>query len=1051
MVSLSNIKTLNTSPPLPTDTIHNRDLQVLPPIIPTASSMFKVGTTTSTPSLTASASVTAISLTVTSPGASIPSVQLDTIAVCVEDTATPAATLDPHGYPCTSSKSPDSVLPIALLVTSISIALIALIGFLLHRKCGAAGARRRNGNDGDDSNPRHPRRDQKIWASLRSGNRTALDNIFRVAQRGEVRQSQDNDYDDNHRSSPHPDLASGSSGQMDSDQHRSRSHQAQSNDVEIVMSEIAEKSRQSHPAVGPEHPNVDHNMTAPVDRFGLLNVAFSTQGHSDTDPSFSSVGFSSMQLSVSTNHKRLSLIFAPKSEDASVHDDGASAVSDLVETSNAPAMSSTGFTADSSDAYHANTLQHGSRIVLPSNDVLEEAEEEEEEARTLGHENTTATTDKEDRQHRSGSEPAQTGTSSSCPEERTPTLRSDASQRSIFGLSSTQDSSASYQSGTTLNGESNPVALTSSSISASSGYGLTTMPFTSEGCQLEQSFSPLPAHEEVVTKPARAWSGYQPTQRSAYPTIVLSQLGHDTGRSTTPDSEAPSGDRSFDTLFSYNRPDPISLDPTPGYTYSRTATPVWDQDSTKASSKLRRSVLSRPPSAVLMEPIPPIPSPGVSSPHAWGRARSGSGRSALSRPSLHAVRPGSSGSMRPDSSGSSRRSLSRLGVMTPLGEDGLPFSLYDRLDLPAAPHRDRYQHDNTMSYLGVEEATMEEMESLSRTGSRPMSPVRRSVRLAPTNPHGSARRWFRSSGVVTPPPSLAAIFQPLWDSNTSPYRPRSSTASSSLVAAHGALAVSEEALAIERSQSLNTPPAQDVVAAAAEEVAHKSSPDNNKFAKSRYIPANATKVDNDASAARDGIESDGDDSIAFEELADEEDATMTAFKMDLRRRSSYPLVLNTVSSPHFPPSASGSAARFAQPHPRTQPAQTRPLPISNNRLSWSSAQTSWSDRFSSLPVSPAASQRNSLALESSARSGAETPYSLAYFSAVDLSTTLFQDQTTPIRYVPTPDPGEDEEAQDEVRSLGHSNSVDTAGLSQPFGYDAESDDGSHMSHVGELL
>ncbi|CAD6892077.1 unnamed protein product [Tilletia controversa] len=537
-------------------------------------------------------------------------------------------------------------------------------------------------------------------------------------------------------------------------------------------------------------------------------------------------------------------------------------------------------------------------------------------------------------------------------------------------------------------------------------------PFTSEGCQLES----LPAQEEVVTMDARALSKYQPIQQPASPAIVFSLLEDDTGRSASPASEAPDGGLAFasasqvapgrpDSLFSYVRPNSISLDLTRGYTYSRTATPTWDQGSVYASSQVGHSIPSMPPSIAPTGPIPPIPLLGLSSLCGRGRARSGSGRSAFSRRSLYAVRPSSSVSMRPGSSGSSRRSLSRPGAMTPFGAD---------FGLPVPPHRNPYQDYDTMSFLDVEEAMIEEMASMSLPGSRPTSPVRHSGRLSPASLHGSARRWFRSSGVVTPPPSLSASVLPLWNSNPSSYRPRSSTASSSLVAVHGtgsSFAALVKALARGRSQNLNTQmdstsSAQEVVPAE-ETVTHESSPDNIEFAKSRYIPATATKVGNDASAAQYGTESNGDDSIAFEEMADEENVQRTAFKMDLRRRSSYPIVLSTVSSPHFLPPASGSVARFSHPQPRTQPTQTRPLPISNDRLSWFSAQTSWSDRFGSRPGSPAASWRNSTALEDSARSGAGTPSSFASFSALDFFASTHQDHTTPIGYVSALDPGED--------------------------------------------
>ncbi|CAD6892075.1 unnamed protein product [Tilletia controversa] len=425
VLTLSEVKTLTTSPLLPTGTMHSWDMQVLPPIIPT-------------PSFTASTSVAALSLAVTATGASIPSVQLVTVPAHVDDTSAPASALDPYGYLSTSSKSSHSKLPIALSVTFISIALIASIGFLLHRRCGGAGARRRNGDNSDDPNPRYSCRTQQ-WASLQSGNTSA-------GAAGGVQQSRDADGDNDDRSSSYSDSVIGNSDQTDADLHRSRSHQAQSNTAEIVISEVPEEPRQSHPAVGPERSNVDHKMTAPVDRFGFLNVAISTQGHGDSGKSFSSVVFSSMQRSVrsvSTTGKRFSSVFASKPENMPMHGDSASAVSVSVQTSNALAMSTMGFTTNYSDAHHTDTLQRESDTVRPASDVLKcTPNPEEEEPGTCGHEATSPKANTENRQNRSGSEPAQHGTPSKSPEVRTPTLRSAVSLRDIFSPTPTQDSSA---------------------------------------------------------------------------------------------------------------------------------------------------------------------------------------------------------------------------------------------------------------------------------------------------------------------------------------------------------------------------------------------------------------------------------------------------------------------------------------------------------------------------------------------------------------------------------------------------------------------------------
>ncbi|CAD6922929.1 unnamed protein product [Tilletia laevis] len=381
VLTLSEVKTLTTSPLLPTGTMHSWDMQVLPPIIPT-------------PSFTASTSVAALSLAVTATGASIPSVQLVTVPAHVDDTSAPASALDPYGYLSTSSKSSHSKLPIALT---------------------------------------------QQWASLQSGNTSA-------GAAGGVQQSRDADGDNDDRSSSYSDSVIGNSDQTDADLHRSRSHQAQSNTAEIVISEVPEEPRQSHPAVGPERSNVDHKMTAPVDRFGFLNVAISTQGHGDSGKSFSSVVFSSMQRSVrsvSTTGKRFSSVFASKPENMPMHGDSASAVSVSVQTSNALAMSTMGFTTNYSDAHHTDTLQRESDTVRPASDVLKcTPNPEEEEPGTCGHEATSPKANTENRQNRSGSEPAQHGTPSKSPEVRTPTLRSAVSLRDIFSPTPTQDSSA---------------------------------------------------------------------------------------------------------------------------------------------------------------------------------------------------------------------------------------------------------------------------------------------------------------------------------------------------------------------------------------------------------------------------------------------------------------------------------------------------------------------------------------------------------------------------------------------------------------------------------
>ncbi|CAD6907881.1 unnamed protein product [Tilletia laevis] len=687
-------------------------------------------------------------------------------------TPTPAATLDLYGHRSTSSTSSHSVLAIVLPVTFVSIALIALIAFLLHRYCGAAAARRRNGDGSDNSKSRHFRKNRDIDSGQPKAG-AALDDVFGVAQRGDVRQLRD------------------------------------------------------------------------VDCGNLEDIPNPQQEKQEAGPG------------------------------------------------------------------------------------------------TLGPMPMSLKADTEDRQNRSRFESAQHRTSNSREERK--------------------------------------------------------------------SFGPLPAQDDVVVKASRVLSMNQPIQRSTSPAIVLFHADHDTRRSTSPGSEAPGGDSTFappspvslvrpDSFFSVARSDSIYLDPMHGEMYSRAAIPPRDQASAIASSPIRKSVsLSAMPESVRSSspapssPLPPNPL-GSYSVKLWSRARSGS---SISRPSLSAARPASSGSIRPGSSGSSRRSLSRLGAGTPLGEDGFPLSLNTVLELPAPPHRYPHQYHDPTSLLDMEEGMIEGLENLSLSGSRSMTPVRRSGRFSPATLHGSTRRWFRSWRAITPPPSFPTMRPSLFNSDPSLYRLRSSSTSSSVMAVHGTTsssAVLAAALATERSQSLNVeadpvPSAQEMMAAA-EEMGLESSPDNIELPTLPSIPTNAAKFGNDASVGQDGAESDQDDSVVSKELADESNASGN---LELRRRNSYPLALTTVSSPRFAPSALGPAAKFAQPqpHPRTQPTHMMPLPISKDG-----------------PHAPSAG------------------------------------------------PSEADEAQGGARSLGYKNSsaaTAAAGFAHPFRFEEEEDDGSHLSHFGELL
>ncbi|KAE8255667.1 hypothetical protein A4X13_0g2961 [Tilletia indica] len=995
MLTLSDVETLTGSTAVPTRTIFNCETQTVD--TPTSTPFtFSVQTTTSAPKMTTSTLVTALSLPVTTPGNLFPSIQLVTVTAYVEVTPTPApvAALDPDGPPSSSPNSSHSVLAISLSVTLVSVALIALFGFLFHRYCGPGAARRRDEDDDGDSKRRgrHPRRDQELWAALKAGRiraGTALDDVFRVAQRGDTQQPQDDDYDDSHHSSPKSDSASGSSGH----QHRQNSNprQTPNTSTELCMVEEMEEEDLVQPQrlMASERPSGDSaaatalhqrahsrgtssvlevddghrrsaeprksnvKVTAPVDRFGFINVAFNTQGHGDNEKSFSSAVFSSLQDAVSADpigggvggkaiegeppssasrtspassnavggffsdqRKRLSAVasammlkrsatgsflgydehtatskrdslkrhstsatkrlssslavFGSRSEKVPhqsdmVYGGGVPAVSDLVQSSNALALAATSYGTDSSDAYYVNDMQRYSGIVLPSKDALEflatqqEECEEEEETGTFGHQHTLHNGNDQDLQNQSDSRSAETAEEKGqAHDDQKLGLHSPSSQQdfSLLSPSHMQDGPHFYQSTTTLDGATSSIALTRSSSASSMSDGPTT-PFTPGVNEFEQAFTPLPLKEDVITKPARALSMYQPVQRSPSPAIVLSSTAqaevydetlaseagdHPIRRTAShgsrhPKTNAPSS-YSFnpvrpDSFQSYGRPDSMGmyLDPMHGYMYSRSATPTWDQGSVIASSPTRHSVCLPPLHDLASSPpLPAIPQPASILPRGATRTRSGSTASQASAdrkyqhyPSAYASRPGSPGSV-------SRRSIPRRPHT---GDDGLPPSLYAHLDLPVPPPRDEnslggrpvpQQTEDTMLLLDVAATTImeEDSENQDPGASRPTSPLRRSGRFSPINFRKLAEPFFRSASPIPSQASLSPMILPVSNLDTISSRPLSTTSSraASLVATHGTtspLAVLVETLAMERSKSVDGGSVRDV----AEEMARE--------------------------------------------------------------------------------------------------------------------------------------------------------------------------------------------------------------------------------------
>ncbi|KAK0566527.1 hypothetical protein OC844_000672 [Tilletia horrida] len=394
MLTLSDIVTITTSRVVPTRTLFNCITDNSQPVPSSTTepasttTFFTPSSTTPTPSMTTSTLVTALSLPVTTPGVSNTSLELVTVTAYVGVTASPSASLEPNGPESPSSASTTSThtqLIIALTVTLVSLALLSLLGFFLHRCC-LGSARRARRADLDEKGgggkhrrgPFHSRKDQEVRDALKSGKfgaRMTLDDILRVAQRHELPHDDDEDDDEGHHpsSTTQPDSASGSSGRMqDSSEQRQRhsgqsrqsqqdqQHQQQqkqeqnqeeqqqyeeqttaiiiAEEVDIVqVEEIAVTTSASASAqieetspIGPARlssavsrastaaPRPSQGgasirsakVTAPIDRFGFLNMAISIQGHGDSGngsgggtggPSFSSSVFSSLQNALASS------------------------------------------------------------------------------------------------------------------------------------------------------------------------------------------------------------------------------------------------------------------------------------------------------------------------------------------------------------------------------------------------------------------------------------------------------------------------------------------------------------------------------------------------------------------------------------------------------------------------------------------------------------------------------------------------------------------------------------------------------------------------------